>query len=165
MSEHTTPESAAETVEQALRAAASGDDSHEVVVRMTVHGGVASERYEFTFEGHGDGRLSSSLRCALTGRDRPQRSSLAPSASLRSLLTSLRPAAIAASEPPPQIPPDSLVGRLEITADGETVAAVFMADEEQARDAGYPVPPEVREAAAAIYELSAAQLDIDSAAP
>jgi hypothetical protein len=51
----------------------------------------------------------------------------------------------------PRIPPDSLVGKIEVSAEGAPFVIYYMADPGQSRDAGQPPPASVMRAVRAIY--------------
>ena len=62
------------------------------------------------------------------------------------------------------IPPCSLIGTLEVW-DGRTmVRVIFMADPEQAKQAGHPVPADVKKAVDTIYGMAARQMGLEGAA-
>ena len=60
------------------------------------------------------------------------------------------------------IPPCSVVGVLEVFDGRERVRVVFMADPEQAREAGYRMPPAVSRLTKRIYTIAAQQLGLKS---
>lgn len=170
MTDKATPEGPAggPTIEAALRSAAAGDTGEAddpFAVRMTVGGGIAGERFAFDFEADRDGNVRCGLHCDLSERDHPSATYRAEPEAWRSVLDSFRVPALAATAHLVPIPPDSLVGRLEIQAGPDSIVALFMADEGQARDAGFRSPPDVLAAADALYDLAARQMGIESARP
>lgn len=60
---------------------------------------------------------------------------------------------IKAHFPMPRIPPDSLVGHLQLSTGDESLTFYFMADSGQARDAGQPPPPQIATAVEAVYSV------------
>lgn len=64
----------------------------------------------------------------------------------------------------PRIPPCSVLGRLEVFDGRERVEVVFMADPEQARQAGYRMPPVIARVTERIYAIAAQQLGLKGAA-
>jgi hypothetical protein len=127
----------------------------DIRVRLDVEGGQHEERYHFHFATAGS-EVEAGLRDSLRGVSvEPTRTTCAPR-DLTSLLSAIDvDGLVAASRAQPRFPPDSLVGRLEV-GDGESaVTVVFMADEEQARSAGYEPPAAVSRLVERIYELGA----------
>ena len=123
----------------------------QIRVALTVAGGMPEEPYELRFESYGNGELSCGLVTPQARQMRMERASLSEREASdllgRMNLTEL----VKAESPMPRIPPDSLVGRLEVSADGEPLVIYFMADPGQARDAGQPPPAHVVRAVEAIY--------------
>jgi hypothetical protein len=124
----------------------------QVRVALTVGGGMPEEPYELRFESYGSGELSCGLVTPQARQMRLERASLSEKEA-SDLLGRMNLIELVRAEPPmPRIPPDSLVGRLEVSADGEPMVIYFMADPGQARDAGQPPPPPVTRTVQAIYQ-------------
>jgi len=62
-------------------------------------------------------------------------------------------------------PPCSLIGRLDVEFEGETVTTWFMADEEQARAAGHETPPNVLRAVEMLYGEAEKNLGVGRVRP
>lgn len=167
MTDKDSPQGSADAIalEQAIQSAAEGNGGEPVIIKMTVSGGVDGERFNFDFEGDDRGSIHCSMRCELSGREHPEQMSSVDSDSWQAALRALGTADLAARASTTPIPPDSLVGRIEILADGETRTIIFMADEGQAETAGFTAPAGVLEAAEAIYDLAARQLGSPSVRP
>jgi hypothetical protein len=148
------------------QAAAARAALPELRVSMSVTGGVAGERYDFRCDVSGDGRVACQMSCELFQREYKARPAKIPQATVVELLRKINVEEMArASESQPPIPPDSLVGRLEISDGQQTFATVFMADPEQARTAGYEIPPELRQLIDTIYDLAAKQMNAEHVRP
>lgn len=140
---------------RALQAAlARPEPLRDVAVTLTIGGGLPEDRYALRFESRG----ASDVKCGLAtpgARGRMQLQALQFSddeaADVRRRLTEL----LKADLPVPRIPPDSLVGRLDISVGTERVTIYFMADPGQARDAGHPPPPPLTRTLEAIYAVCA----------
>ena len=125
-------------------------------VRMTVRGGLPSQKYSFEFAASGDGaaicRFEDQLR-KRKGAEVTARTSLGDKEFVQ-LLKKLQPAL----ERPTEVPsflPDTVVGILEIS-DGTVVRRIyFAADPEQAKTQGKVPPREVLRAAEAVYAAGA----------
>ena len=135
-------------------------------VRLTIEGGVRGEEYRFHFEAAAGGGLAYGLRSELTGRQIPDAISRVEPAQFERLLRTAEPGRLKRAQRSrlPPIPPCSLVGRLEVFDGAERVQVVFMADPEQARQAGHRTPPAVRRAVDRIYALAATEMRLKSAA-
>jgi hypothetical protein len=150
------PEALAAKVALALEAPEQGRDLR---VRLDVEGGLHEERYELRFDASGAGDSSAALRSVLAGKEVAPATGKLPARSRTQLLRALDvPQLARAAAAPPWIPPDSLIGTLEITDGEQRVNVVFMADTEQARTAGFELPPPLQKAVDTIYSLAARQL-------
>lgn len=149
-----------ELVKKVAQGISDPENAPDLRVALWVEGGVHSERYEFHFEASGSGEGFARLRNELTGRQaEPRTFELEPSDFSDLLRTLDVRRLIRAAEQQPRIPPDSVIGRLEISDSEQRVSTVFMADAEQAKDAGYELPREVAHAVDWIYDLAARKLD------
>jgi hypothetical protein len=148
-----------------LQQPASTGDAGAPRVRLTIEGGVRGEEYRFHFEAAAGGGVAYGLRSELTGRQIGDSiGRIAPAAVDRLLRTAdlgrLRQLERRRSPP---IPPCSLVGRLEVVDGATRVQVLFMADPEQAKQAGHRTPPAVARTVERIYSLAAAEMRLPSA--
>jgi hypothetical protein len=151
-----------ELVKKVAEGVTDPEHARDLRVSLWVEGGAPSERYEFHFEAVGTGEAKAHMRNEITGREpAPRAIELAPSEFSDLLRTLDVRRMIRAAGQPPRIPPDSVIGKLEISDGEQRVSTVFMADAEQAKDAGYELPREVANAVDRIYDLAARQLDED----
>lgn len=151
-----------ELVKKVAEGVTDPERAPDLRIALWVEGGAPSERYEFHFEAAGSGDAKAGVRNEITGRESESRAiELAPS-DFSDLLRTLdvRRMIRAAGRQPP-IPPDSVIGKLEISDGEQRVSIVFMADPEQAKDVGYELPREVANAVDRIYDLAARQLGED----
>jgi hypothetical protein len=136
------------------------ESARDLRIALLVEGGAPSERYEFAYEVAGSGEATARMRNELTGRDTQSRTiELARDDFVELLRTIDVSQLLRAADKAHPIPPDSVIGRLEISDGEQRVATVFMADAEQAKDAGYEVPAAIAKAVERIYDLAAKQLD------
>lgn len=150
-------------IQQAIEDAKARVDIH---VRLNVEGGQHEERYEFRFDASGAGEIECGLKCKLSGRAYESKITKLTSRDFASLLQTIDTEKLAeASKVTPRIPPDSLVGRLQVTDGNQEVSIIFMADPEQAKTAGYEPPPQVAKVIDKIYKLGAKKLGTDNVRP
>jgi hypothetical protein len=134
--------------------------ARDLRISLLVEGGAPSERYEFAYEAAGSGEATARMRNELTGREARSRTvELAPGDFAELLSTIDVSQLLRAADKAHPIPPDSVIGILELSDGAQRVSTVFMADAEQARDAGYEIPPAIAKAVERIYDLAAKQLD------
>lgn len=120
--------------------------------RLTISGGMPSEVQPFSLDLDGRGQIAVT-RFEAAGAAREDTGRVDETVVLR-LLRDLGAAAIATATPPRvRIPPDSLIGRLEISLGGDAQQIVFMADEEQARTAGFHLSPPVGRLIEDLYRI------------
>lgn len=154
---------AAREFQQAL---ADPELAQNLRLRLEISGGVPSERYDLSFEISGDDTARIRMLDEIKGRHHEAREVKLPPDTIRHLLNQLdvnRMVSFAQSNVP--IPPCSLVGRLEVSFGDHTFSMVFMADEEQARTAGYRIPQEFERVIHEIYDLGAKHMGIDRIRP
>jgi hypothetical protein len=136
------------------------DSAGDLRVALWVEGGAPSERYEFSFEAAGSGEASARMRNEATGREAKARRIELERSDFSDLLRTLDVRnLIRLADRPQRIPPDSVIARLEVSDGEQRVSTVFMADPEQAKDAGYEVPRAVAETVDRIFDLAARELD------
>ncbi len=151
-----TPFASTELAAKVREAVEKPEARRDLQVRLEIEGGQHEDRYLFQFTAVGSGEAEAGLSDRLRGLTlEPKRAKLAARdvASLLKLVDV--EGLIAASRMRPRIPPDSLVGRLHVGDGAQGVTVVFMADEEQAKTAGYEPPRAVSRIVDQIYELGA----------
>jgi hypothetical protein len=134
-------------------------------ISVRVDGGPRGEEYRFHFEASAGGAVLVDFKSDLAGRQVDgARGTIAPAEFERLLrAANTRQLRTASRARPAQIPPCSLVGTLEVFDGRERVQVVFMADAEQAREAGYRIPAAVSRLTKRIYTIAAQQLGLKSA--
>jgi hypothetical protein len=138
-------------------------------VRLVASGGVRSERYEFEYRIDASGNISTWLHDELRERhvegQRKQEVRADPDA-FRALVESIDVDALLREESPAAgFPPDSVVGRLEISDGEQSASFAFLADYQQASRAGRQANESLRRVVDAIYRSAAAHLDTEDLAP
>lgn len=135
-------------------------------IRLEVHGGVNSERYDLDFAVSPTGQAVVELTNELAGTRLEQESHDIPPEEVTELLTMLdAEALLSAAKAVIQIPPDSLVGRLVVEIDGETLEVVFMADQGQAEFAGAELPSSVARIVDKLYSMAEGATDTEGIRP
>jgi hypothetical protein len=157
---------AVEQVRDELRSALRDPSRlREVRVRLTISGGLPEERYELRFGAEG-GKVDCALARVQTGAKTQAETYELSDRELAELFERMDLLQLLKGDVPrPLIPPDSLVGRLELSAGREPVTLYFMADPGQARDAGFEPPPALAKAIKAIYGICGRVLGIERLAP
>lgn len=125
----------------------------QVRFRLTVSGGMPSDSTPFSLDLDGRGAIAVARAEAAGGKPREETGRIEEEAVVRLLREVDGAAFAAAAAPRVRIPPDSLVGRLEISLGGEVQQILFMADEEQARTAGFHVPPQIERLIDDLYRM------------
>jgi hypothetical protein len=143
-------------VDRIAHAIENEESRRQVSVKMTVRGGLPSQRYTFEFAATGDGaatcRVDDRLRKRAADPGKAQTTLAAKD--FVDLLKKLRPALERPTEPPSFLP-DTVIGILEVS-DGTAVRRIyFAADPEQAKTQGKEPPREVRQVVEAIYAAGA----------
>jgi len=135
-------------------------------VRLSVSGGIEGERYDFQFAASGEGRAQIGLRCQMTERAFEAKQYDLPREELANVLESVQVEEMAYLEAQSvRFPPDSLIGRLELSDGERTIVSFFMADAGQAATAGFEMPSFLEKTTEAIYELAARVLDTKDVRP
>lgn len=135
-------------------------------VSVRIEGGPRGEEYRLHFDATAGGTVLLRFKSDLAGYNvEESRGEIAPAEFDRLLrsadVTRLR--AARRSRMPP-IPPCSVIGRLEVFDGRERTEVLFMADPEQAREAGYRIPPAVARLTERIYTIAAQQLGLKNPA-
>lgn len=135
-------------------------------LRLSIHGGIADERFDLELEAMSDGRIVCDLVCSMSDR-RVEKAELRMEPGRLSKILEVidvpRLATVAVRQG--GFPPCSLIGRLDLERRGERVATFFMADREQARNAGLEPPAEVTRAVEMLYEEAEKMLGLESVRP
>ena len=154
-------------LEDVLRRAADGEPlGPDTRIRLDVEGGHREERYVFHFLASGAGEAEVELHDNLVDRHIARRvASLEPSEFADLARRVEVPALTRAALAKQQIPPGSVVGRLEVRGAGHDVRAIFMADPGQAESAGYEMPPGITDVVERIYDIAAEKLGVDDVRP
>jgi hypothetical protein len=155
---------------EGLRAAIADPKTRpRAYIRLSASGGVRGEAYDFEYRIDAGGRTSARLLDELKGRRvaGPSVSTeAADPARFAALTATLDIEALMRSETPTGgFPPDSVVGRLEVSDGEQTATFLFMADDEQARRARLPAPDSLRKAVDAVYRAAAAHLHTEDVRP
>lgn len=138
-------------------------DGRRISVR--IDGGPRGEEYRFHFEVGAGGAVLLDYKSDLAGRQVDGSQKTLANAEFDRLMRAvdIRQLRAASRARPARIPPCSVVGTLEVLDGRERVEVIFMADREQARQAGYRMPPAVSRLTERIYTIAAQQLGLKSA--
>lgn len=139
----------------------------DIRVRLTISGGLPEERYELGFLAQ-SGKVNCSLARAEDADGKQAKSKDLSDRELDELFERMNLSQLLKADlPQPRIPPDSLVGRLELSADQDQrpMTVYFMADPGQAADAGFEPPPALARVVDAIYGICGRMLGIKRLAP
>ena len=155
---------------EGLRAAIADPKARpRAYVRLRASGGVRGEAYDFEYRIDAAGNVEVRLRDELKGRDaaRPARDAKgADPGRFAALVRALDIEALARSEAPSGgFPPDSVVGRLEVSDGEQTETYLFLADEKQASRARLLASDPLRKAVDAVWRAAAAHLDLEDVRP
>jgi hypothetical protein len=129
-----------------------------------IDGGPRGEEYRFHFEVAAGGAMLLHYKSDLAGRQVDESRKTLATAEFNRLMrgADVRRLRAASRARPARIPPCSVIGVLEVFDGRERVQVVFMADREQAREAGYRMPPAVSRLTERIYTIAAQQLGLKS---
>lgn len=155
---------------EGLRAAIANPMSKpRAYIRLSVSGGVHGEAYDFEYRIDANGQTSAHLRDELKDCqvDEPSTDTKAADpARFADLAAALDIEALVRNEAQGgRFPPDSVVGRLEVSDGEQTVTFLFLADEDQARQARLLVPDSLRKTVDTIYRAAAAYLGTENVRP
>ena len=161
MAERTKPSPGAPLPAPRPQAADSGGPR----ISVRIDGGPRGEEYRFHFDAVAGGAVLLRYKSDLSGRQVESSRGMLEPAEFERLLrgADVRRLRTASRARPARIPPCSVVGVLEVFDGRERVEVVFMADSEQAREAGYRMPAAVSRVTERIYALAARQLGLKSA--
>jgi hypothetical protein len=142
------------------------DEDEDLRVRLHISGGLRSEEYELDLEASVRGTMSCKLHCNLSRRSQDQTQLQIDPKFVKEVVERLNRDQQSRSSPRQGgFPPDSLIGRLEIVAGGQTFTTYFMADPEQARMAGQVPSDQMLSAVEMLYSEAERRLGIDSVRP
>jgi hypothetical protein len=141
------------------------EESERIKVRLSIHGGIASERFDLDLAASGEGEMQFNLACALSKRRIDTVALRIEPRRLADMLKFLARPTSALYARRGGFPPCSLIGRLEVDVGGKSNTLYFMADQEQAKTAGYEPPDEVMRVVEMLYREAEAGLGIDSVRP
>lgn len=151
---------AASGVAEGLRAAAADPAARRgAFVRLHVFGGVHGEAYELDYRIDADGRESGQMKDDLKGRSdqtSAAKSKVVAPARFAAMLRAIDVDSLMRADPPRTgFPPDSVVGRLEISDGERTESFLFLANETQAVDARMATPSALSKAADVLFDAAA----------
>ena len=160
------PPSASAGGQDSLAVGITDEKSESIKVRLSIHGGIASERFDLDLAANGEGEMQFNLACALSKRRIDAVALRIEPRRLADIFKALaRPTSAASYARRGGFPPCSLIGRLEVDVGGGSNTLYFMADQEQAKAAGYEPPEEVMRVVEMLYREAEAGLGIDSVRP
>ena len=150
-----------------FKAAIADPDTHDgAYVRLAVAGGVRGEAYDFEYHVDATGRATSRLRDELHGRHHDVRVHEPDRDRFRAVAQAIDVGALTRAETPAaRIPPDSVIGRLEISDGEQTARFTFLADDEQAQRMKAAAPEPLRRAVDVMYESAAKAIGDDRLRP
>ncbi len=160
------PAQIADLAERVREGSTKSGEERELRVGLEVSGGTTGEKFELRFAATESGRLEIYLVNELR-QVKPQREEGELSQEeFRRLLDSVDVAQLSELRHLRQpIPPCSVVGRLIVSDGRQEVRVLYMAEPEQAREAGFRVHPSVERAAEAIYGLVTERLSVKDVRP
>ncbi len=138
-------------------------------VRLSVSGGVHGEEYEFEYLVDASGNTTGHMRDELSGRRgsaRPEAQRQVDPQRFKSLVEAIDvDALVRADYAAGGFPPDSVVGRLELSDGEQAVSFTFLADDNQAARSEIRMPEPLRTAVDAVYRAAAADFGQDNVKP
>ena len=138
-------------------------------IRLRASGGVRGESYDFEYNIDAAGREGAHLHDELKSRRaaRPAGDTRAADPTrFAALVRALDIDALVRTDAPGGgFPPDSVVGRLEVSDGEQTATFVFLADEQQANRARQPAPDVLRKAVDVVFRAAALYLDTEEVRP
>jgi hypothetical protein len=142
------------------------DGEQDISAVMIVSGGVHGEHYNFHFSASDKGVAECSLQCQMSDRQYETQEYKLPQGAFANVLETISVGDLAmASEQEVLIPPDSLIGQLELSDGENTIRTIFMADPGQAETAGYKMPPYLSQTTDAVYDLAAQVMVVEDVRP
>ena len=122
-------------------------------VALTVTGGLPGERHQFSFVAHANGTAECELNCEISKQVRGGKRGRPAKLDFAGLLRAVDPVRLLAADiPMPRFPPDSLIGRLELSDGDQSRAFYYLADPGQAETAGQLPPETLLRAVNAVYQ-------------
>ncbi|HSW15719.1 MAG TPA: hypothetical protein VLJ86_00720 [Ramlibacter sp.] len=140
----------------------------QAYIRLRASGGVRGEAYDFEFRIDVAGRTHTHLLDELNGRNQstPVAIEAADPKRFVTLARALDIEALMRAEAPSGgFPPDSVVGRLEVSDGEQTATFLFLADEKQAERARRRAPDSLHKAVDAVFRAAATTLGADDVRP
>lgn len=155
---------------EGLRAAIADPRSRpRAYIRLSASGGVRGEAYDFEYRIDAAGHASARLLDELKGRRAAQparETKAADPERFAALASAIDIGALLRGEAPSGgFPPDSVVGRLEVSDGEQTETFLFLADAEQATRARMVAPDPLRKAVDAVWSAAARHLGADDVRP
>ncbi len=141
----------------------------QAYIRLRASGGVRGEAYDFEYRIDASGRTHTHLVDELKGRRETAPEAADKAAGPKQFATLARAldieALMRAEVPSGGFPPDSVVGRLEVSDGEQTVSFLFLADDKQAERVRRRAPDALREAVNAVFRAAAATLNAEDVRP
>ncbi len=135
-------------------------------IKLSINGGVNGERYHFNFDATGAGEAKCSMRNELADMDYKLHSFKMPQDDFINLFRNINISEMQEFyKLQNRIPPDSLIGRLEISTGKDNISIIYMADKEQAKTAGYEIPVQLNNVIESIFQIAARQLKAKDVRP
>lgn len=160
------PAQVTDLAERVREGSTESEDDRELRVRLEVSGGAAGEKFELRFAATESGRLEIYLVNELRQVESRREEGELSEGEFRRLLESVNVAQMSElSRLRQPIPPCSVVGRLIVSDGQQEVRVLYMAEPEQAREAGFGVHPSIERATEAIYGLVSERLSVKEVRP
>jgi hypothetical protein len=163
------PHTPGRIVEGIYEAIADPKTHPQAYIRLTVSGGIRGEAYDFEYridaKGQSNVRLRDELKNFQTQVIQADTEFIDPKC-FATLVSALDIANLIRCETQSGgFPPDSVVGRLEISDGDQKATFLFLANEEQAKQARLLAPDPLRKAVDTIYRTAATHLRMENVRP
>lgn len=150
----------------AVARTAAGQPDDGLTISVRIAGGRPSPRYDLEFVASGSGRLGYRVESALSGLQVEARGDGLETQAVADLAAMIRDSGLLDLAPErPRFLPDTLVGIVDITANGVRFRRYFAADPDQAAVQGAEPPEQLRAVLDATYELIMAREGLESLYP
>jgi plasmid stabilization system protein ParE len=164
-----TPRLPGRIVEGFRAAIADPKQRPKAYIRLTASGGVHGESYNFEFRIDTAGRISAHLVDELKQRRYTTPADTAKTATPARFVAVARKLEVEAlarvENPSAGFPPDSVIGRLEISDGEQSATFLFLADDQQAMRARHAAPDALRKAVDVLYREAEAHLGAEDLKP